>query len=190
MLQKFYDWMMAKASDRHATLWLAAFAFMESSFFPIPPDIMLIPMVIARRDRWLVLATICTVSSVIGGFLGYAIGFYAIDLVGGYFHLAEKVQSMKPWVDQYGVWMILVKGWIPIIPYKIVTITAGVFHFDLVKFAIASVVVRGAMRFYLVAGLFWKYGEPIRGFVETRLKLVTAGVALAVVGGFVALKFL
>lgn len=188
MLRKIYDWMMDKASHRHAVWWLAAFAFMESSFFPIPPDIMLIPMVLAAPSRWWRLALVCTVSSVIGGYLGYAIGYYAMDVVGGYFHLAERVQAMKPWVDQYGVWMIIAKGALFFIPFKIVTITAGAFHFDLVKFTIASVVARGGMRFIIIAALLWKFGPPIRDFVERRLKLVSAGAVVLLVAGFAVLK--
>jgi membrane protein YqaA with SNARE-associated domain len=192
MLKGLYDWMMDKAAHRHAIWWLAAISFIESSFFPIPPDVMLIPMVIAAPTRWWRIALVCTISSVIGGFLGYAIGATAMDSIGmailGAFHLQDKFLALKPIIDEWGVWFIIVKGATPI-PYKLVTITAGAFHFDLTKFALASVVARG-MRFFLVAALLWRFGPPIRDFVERRLKLVTTLFVVALVGGFLALKLL
>lgn len=192
MLKSLYDWMMEKAAHRHAIWWLAAISFIESSFFPIPPDVMLIPMVVAAPTRWLRIAMICTVSSVAGGFLGYAIGALAMDSIGmailGVFHLQDKFQALKPIIDEWGVWFIIVKGATPI-PYKLVTITAGAFHFDLGKFAVASVIARG-MRFLLVAALLWKFGPPIREFVEKRLKLVTTLFVVLLVGGFLVLKLL
>lgn len=192
MLKNVYDWMMAKAGHRHAVWWLAAISFIESSVFPIPPDLMLIPMVLAAPTRWFRLAMVCTLSSVIGGYLGYAIGYYFMDTVGAAilaaFHLTEKFAAFKPLVDEYGVWVIIVKGATPI-PYKLITIAAGAFHFDLMHFTFASIVARG-MRFLLVAVLLWKFGPPIREFVEKRLKLVMAAVALGLVGGFAVLKLL
>ncbi|MGE5516503.1 MAG: YqaA family protein [Bacteroidota bacterium] len=192
MLKNVYDWMMAKAGHRHAVWWLAAISFIESSVFPIPPDLMLIPMVLAAPTRWFRLAMVCTLSSVIGGYLGYAIGYYFMDTVGAAilaaFHLTEKFAAFKPLVDEYGVWVIIVKGATPI-PYKLITIAAGAFHFDLMHFTFASIIARG-MRFLLVAVLLWKFGPPIREFVEKRLKLVMAAVALGLVGGFAVLKLL
>ncbi|MBR9972860.1 YqaA family protein [Magnetospirillum sulfuroxidans] len=185
MLQKTYDWMMEKAAHRHAIWWLALISFVESSFFPIPPDLMLIPLVLASPSRWWRIALVCTLSSVAGGYLGYAIGYFFMDTVGvailNLFHLAEKFEAFRPLVDQYGAWVIIVKGATPI-PYKLITIAAGAFHFDLAQFTIASIVAR-AMRFFIVAALLWKFGPPIRDFVEKRLTLVmTATVALIVVG--------
>lgn len=192
MLQKTYDWMMDKAAHRHAIWWLAAVSFIESSFFPIPPDVMLIPMVLAAPTRWLSIAMVCTVSSVVGGYLGYAIGYFAMDSVGaailGALHLTDKFHAFKPLVDQYGVWVILIKGMTPI-PYKLITISAGAFDFDLASFTFASVISRG-MRFVLVAALLWKFGPPIRDFVERRLKLVTTAFVLLLIGGVAVLKFI
>lgn len=192
MLKRLYDWMMDKAAHRHAIWWLAAISFIESSVFPIPPDVMLIPMVIAAPTRWLRIAMVCTLASVAGGFLGYAIGAFAMDSIGmailGAFKLQDKFQALKPIIDEWGVWFIIVKGATPI-PYKLVTITAGAFHFDLTKFTMASVVARG-MRFVLVAALLWKFGPPIREFVERRLKLVTTVFVVALVGGFFVVKLL
>ena len=184
--------MMDKAGHDHAKGWLAAISFAESSFFPLPPDVMLIPMILANPSAWARLAGLCTASSVLGGFLGYAIGYLAMDSIGhwlfGMLGLLEKFEALRPWVDQYGVWLILIKGMTPI-PYKLITISAGAFHFDLVSFAAASVVARG-MRFYMVALLLWRFGEPMRQFIERRLTLVTTGAALLLVGGFAALKLL
>lgn len=192
MLQKTYDWMMEKAAHRHAVWWLAAISFIESSIFPIPPDLMLIPMVLAAPTRWFRLALICTISSVIGGYLGYAIGYYFMDSVGAAilaaFHLTEKFAAFKPLVDEYGVWVIIVKGATPI-PYKLITIAAGAFHFDLAHFTFASIIARG-MRFFLVAVLLWQFGPPIRHFVETRLKLVTTALVVLMVAGVAVLKLL
>lgn len=192
MLQKSYDWMMDKAAHRHAIWWLAAISFIESSVFPIPPDVMLIPLILAAPSRWFRIALICTLASVAGGYLGYAIGYFFMDTVGqailAAFHLGEKFAAFKPLVDQYGVWVIIVKGATPI-PYKLITIAAGAFHFDLAEFSFASFVARG-MRFFLVAALLWKFGPPIRDFVERRLTLVmTLGVVL-LVAGFAAVKLL
>ncbi|MBI3446348.1 MAG: DedA family protein [Magnetospirillum sp.] len=192
MLKSLYDWMMDKAAHRHAIWWLAAISFIESSFFPIPPDVMLIPMVMAAPTRWLRISLVCTAASVVGGFLGYAIGHFFMDSIGmailGAFHLQEKFQALKPIIDEWGVWFIIIKGATPI-PYKLVTITAGAFDFDLLKFTFASVVARG-MRFVLVAGLLWKFGPPIRDFVETRLKLVTTLFVVALIAGFFVVKLL
>lgn len=169
-----------------------AISFAESSFFPLPPDIMLIPMVLANPAAWYRLAGLCTLSSVVGGFLGYAIGYLAMDSVGQWMlstmGLTDKFESLKPWIEEYGVWLILIKGMTPI-PYKLITISAGAFHFNLLTFALASVVARG-MRFYLSALLLWRFGEPMRLFIEKRLALVTTGVAVLLIGGFMALKLL
>ena len=192
MLQKTYDWMMEKAAHRHAIWWLAAISFIESSVFPIPPDLMLIPMVLAAPTRWFRLAMVCTLSSVAGGYLGYAIGYYFMDSLGAVilaaFHLTEKFAAFKPLVDEYGVWVIIVKGATPI-PYKLITIAAGAFHFDLAHFTFASIIARG-MRFFLVAVLLWQFGPPIRHFVEKRLKLVTTALVVLMVAGVAVLKLL
>ena len=190
MLKRTYDWMMNKAENKNALWWLAAISFIESSFFPIPPDIMLIPMVLATPSRWWRIALTSTIASVIGGYLGYAIGYFAMDSVGmailGAFHLQDKFLTLKPIIDEWGVWFIIIKGMTPI-PYKLVTITAGAFDFDLVKFTFASIIARG-MRFFLVSALLWRFGPPIRHFVETRLTLVTTLFLVALVGGILAVK--
>lgn len=191
-MQRLYFWAMAKAGHRHAQVWLAIVAFIESSIFPIPPDIMLIPMVLAAPGKWFRLALICTLASVAGGYLGYAIGYFFMDTLGmailEIFHLTAKFHAFKPLVDEYGVWVIIVKGATPI-PYKLITIAAGAFHFDLAKFTFASFVAR-SMRFFLVAILLWKFGPAIRDFIEKRLQLVMIALVVLIVAGFAVLKFL
>ena len=145
---------------------------------------------LAAPTRWFSIATICTLSSVAGGYLGYAIGYYAMDTVGMQIltalHLVEKFEAFKPMVDEYGVWVIIVKGATPI-PYKLITIAAGAFHFDLTQFTFASFISRG-IRFFLVAALLWKFGPPIRLFIEKRLTLVMTAGVLLLLSGFLLLR--
>lgn len=183
---------MRLAAHRHAVWWLAAISFIESSVFPIPPDVMLIPMIMAVRHQAWWFATVCTVSSVVGGYLGYAIGYFLYETVGAWvikaYGLAEKFDALRKGFDEYGVWIILIKGATPI-PYKLITIASGVFHFDLLSFSLASVASRG-FRFFLVAILLWYFGPAIRDFVERRLMMVTTVGVILLVGGFVVVKYL
>jgi membrane protein YqaA with SNARE-associated domain len=191
MLRKTYDRVMALAGSRHAEPWLGVVSFVESSIFPIPPDAMLIPMVLARPQRAWVIASICTVASVLGGILGYAIGFFFagwVEMVVQSLGWAAKLAQFKGWYAQYGVWVILIKGLTPF-PYKIVTIASGLAHFDLKVFIFASILTRG-LRFFLVAGLLKAFGAPIQAFVEKRLILVTSIVALVLIAAVVAIKLL
>ena len=192
MLRRLYDWMMRLAAGPNAMTALAIVSFVESSFFPIPPDVLIIPMVLAApRKAWWI-ATICTVSSVLGGFLGYAIGYFLFDSIGRpvleFYGAMDKYAALKATFDEWGAWIIIIKGMTPI-PYKLVTIASGVAQFDLAQFAVASVISR-AMRFFLLAALLWQFGEPIRRFIEERLTLVTTGFAVVLVGGFFILRFL
>lgn len=191
MLRRLYDWMMSLAAGRHAPTALAAVSFAESSFFPIPPDVMLIPMIIARRARAWAYAGLATVSSVIGGMFGYAIGYFLFETIGQpilkFYGKAEDFAGFTQMFNDYGVWILIIKGMTPI-PYKILTIAAGVSHMDLLAFVLASIVAR-AMRFFIVAGLLFFFGEPIRKFVEERLTLMTTLFVVLLVGGFVAVKF-
>lgn len=192
MLRRLYDWTLSLASGRHAEKTLAGVSFVESSFFPIPPDILLIPMIIARPDRAWRLAFIATVSSVIGGFFGYAIGYFLFEAVGQpilqFYGIVDKYDELRHLFDEWGAWIIIVKGMTPI-PYKFLTITSGALHFDLAVFALASVVSRG-LRFFLVAALLWKFGAPIRDFIEKRLTLVLTLSLVILIGGFVVIKYL
>lgn len=191
MLRRGYDKIMALAGHRHALAWLAAISFIESSVFPIPPDILLIPLVMADRRRAWWIATVCTAASVAGGFLGYAIGSVFYDTLGQWivhtYHLEQQAQHYADLFRQNAIQIMMIKGLIPIIPYKLITITAGLAKMDLLTFGLTSLAVR-SMRFFLVAGLLWRFGRPIQDFVEKRLALVTTSFAVALVGGFVILK--
>jgi membrane protein YqaA with SNARE-associated domain len=192
MLRDIYDWMMRKAAGDNAPFALGVVSFIESSFFPIPPDVMLIPMVLANREKAWRYATIATVTSVLGGMLGYAIGYYLYDTVGlpilKFYGKEHALDAFIAFVHDYGVPAVIIKGMTPI-PYKIVTIAAGVAKMNLPAFVGASIIAR-AMRFYLVAGLLYFYGEPIRSFIEKRLTLVTTVSVALIVAGFVMVKYL
>src|SRR5580698_2090206 len=192
MLRKSYARVMALAASPNAGWWLALIAFAEASFFPIPPDVMLIPMALARpRAAWR-FAAICTVASVAGGALGFLIGFAVFDQVArpilSIYGYGPAYAAFQAKFQEYGLWIVLIKGLTPI-PYKIVTIAAGAARFDFGMFMLASALTRGA-RFFLVATLLHFFGDSVRDFIETRLTLVTSALAFGVVGGFLALKLL
>jgi membrane protein YqaA with SNARE-associated domain len=153
---------------------------------------MLIPMVIAQRLKAWWYATIATIGSVVGGAFGYAIGYFAFESIGKpileFYGKSESFGEFTQWFNEWGVWILIAKGWTPF-PYKVLTITAGVTQMPFLEFMLASVVAR-AMRFYLVAGLLYFFGEPIRDFIEKRLTLVTSVFVVLLVGGFVAVRYL
>lgn len=183
---------MRLAHHRHAAWALFAVSFTESSFFPIPPDAMLIPMVLADRRKAWVYALVCTIASVLGALLGYWIGHALYEGIGkpiiAFYHLEPSMQGFIDDFNKWGLWIILIKGMTPI-PYKLVTIASGVAGFALTPFILASIVTRG-FRFFLVAGLLYFFGEPIRDFIERRLTLVTTVFVILLVGGFIVLKYL
>jgi membrane protein YqaA with SNARE-associated domain len=191
MLRALYDWTMRKASGGNATRALAVVSFAESSVFPVPPDVLLVPMVLARRERAWILASICTLASVAGGLAGYAIGLFLFEAVAArvlaFYGLEQGFAAFRAAYADWGLWIILIKGLTPI-PFKIVTIASGAARFDLAVFVLASLATRGA-RFFLVAALVRRFGTPIRGFVERRLTLATTILAVALVGGFVVLRY-
>jgi membrane protein YqaA with SNARE-associated domain len=184
--------MMRMAGHQRAPQALFWVSFVESSVFPIPPDVMLIPMVVAERLKAWWYATIATVGSVIGGVAGYALGFFLFELIGQpilrFYGYAGGFQEFSEQFNTWGVLIIIAKGWTPF-PFKVLTILAGATHMNIFAFMAASIVAR-AMRFYLVAALFYRYGAPIREFVERRLMLVTTSFAVLLIGGFVAIRFL
>lgn len=192
MLRRVYDWILGFAEGPNALWALIAVAFAESSFFPIPPDVLLIPMALARRERAMLYALVATLASVVGGFLGYAIGYFLYETIGRaivhFYGLEAAMASFQAVFDQRGWEIIVLKGMTPI-PYKLITIASGIAHYDLGLFAAASVICR-AMRFFLVAGLIQWFGAPVKAFIERYLVWVTTAVVLLVVGGFVILKFL
>jgi membrane protein YqaA with SNARE-associated domain len=191
-LRRLYLWTMRQAQGRHAWASLGAVSFAESSFFPIPPDVMLLPMMLADRRRAFLLAGWCTIASVIGGMVGYAIGMFLFDSVGSWlvslYGYEDKVEHLRQQYAEYGAWIILIKGATPI-PYKLVTIASGIFHYPFAMFVLLSVITRAA-RFYMLAVLLYFFGERIRGFVEKRLEWVMLAVAIAVVGGFAVAHYL
>ena len=192
MLKRFYDRLLTLAAGPNAVLWLFAVAFAEASFFPVPPDLLLIPMVIATPRRAWHLALVCTAGSVLGGILGWFIGaelFARVALpIARFYHAEPALLRFAARFREYGLAVVLIKGLTPI-PYKIVSIAAGAAHFSLVLFVLASVVTRG-IRFFVVAGLLRRFGTPVRDFVERRLTAVTTVVAVSIVAGFLAVKFL
>jgi membrane protein YqaA with SNARE-associated domain len=191
MLRRLYDGVIRLAGSRHALPALAVVSFIESSFFPIPPDVLLIPMVLADRSRAWFLALTATLASVAGGFLGYAIGYYALELgrhILELYGLMDRYAALQASFAEWGAWIIIAKGMTPI-PYKLITIASGALHFDLTRFALASLVSR-SIRFFLVAALLWRFGPPIRDFIERRLTFVTSAFLAALVGGFLALRYL
>jgi membrane protein YqaA with SNARE-associated domain len=192
MLKNTYDWLMRLSASKQAPTALAAVSFAESSFFPIPPDVMLVPMVLANRAKAWWYATIATVSSVLGGLAGYAIGFYLLELVGkpilAFYGKTGSLDAFNQAFSDYGAIILLTKGMTPI-PYKVLTIAAGMAKMDLLTFVGASIVAR-AMRFFLVAGLLYYFGQPIREFIEKRLVLVTTVTVVSIVGGFILIKYL
>jgi membrane protein YqaA with SNARE-associated domain len=192
LLKKLYDWLMSIAASPRAPQALGAISFAESSFFPIPPDLLLIPMVVAKRQNWFIYASICTIGSVLGAFVGYMIGAWLFQAIGmpllelyGAEHTFERLVS---WYDQWGGWGIFLGALTPF-PYKVLTIFSGTVGFDLFQFAIVSVIGRG-LRFFLVSGLLYWFGEPIRTFIEKRLGLMFTLFCILLLGGFLVVKFL
>ncbi|MEZ6022000.1 MAG: VTT domain-containing protein [Hyphomonadaceae bacterium] len=193
MLTALKDRTVALARSRHAEGALFTISFAESSFFPLPPDLLLGPMAAAAPDKWVRYAITCTVASVLGGILGYGIGMFLMDSVGGWIlnifgYAGERREALEAQYAEYGLWVILIKGLTPI-PYKLVTIVSGALHFSLPVFIAASIVTRGA-RFLLVAWLFQRFGPTVGPIIEKRLGLFLLGLAVLIVGGFVALQFL
>ncbi|MAQ44944.1 MAG: cytochrome B [Confluentimicrobium sp.] len=192
MFRPLYDWTLAQAGHRHALWVLAAVSFIESSAFPIPPDVLMIPMIIARRDRAFLIAAVATVASVLGGLLGYGIGMFAFDAVGqpilASLGKADAMAEFATRFNDHGFWAVLIAGLTPF-PYKVITIMSGVTAMPLATFVVTSVVAR-ALRFFIVAALLWKFGPPVRDFIERRLGLMITLFLAILIAGFVAVRFL
>ena len=192
MLRRLYDWTMRLAAHRHAATVLGAVAFIESSVFPIPPDVVLIPMVLAHREKAWRNAVICTVGSVLGALLGYAIGVFLFDQVGRpmleFYGYGTKFEEFRDLYNHWGSWVVFTAGLTPF-PYKVITILSGVTRLDLPVFVIASILARG-LRFFIVAGLLYWFGPPIRDFIERRLGILFTLFVVLLIGGFVVLKWL
>lgn len=191
-LRALYLWTLRQAASPHALWILALVAFVESSIFPIPPDILLIPMVIAMRERAWLIALICTLASVAGGTAGYGIGYFLYESVGQsileFYGKMETFESFQALYNQWGAWIVMMGGLTPF-PYKVITIASGVTGLNFVTFTIFSIVSRG-MRFFLVAWLLWKFGAPVKAFIERYLGLLTIVFFVLLFAGFLALKLL
>jgi membrane protein YqaA with SNARE-associated domain len=191
-LHRLYAWTMAQASRPHALWLLALISFVESSVFPIPPDVLLIPMVLAAPHRAWLIAGVCTISSVAGGMLGYAIGALLFGTIGApileFYGYMDKFAEFQASYNEWGGWIVFGAGLTPF-PYKVITIASGVTDLSLTTFVIASVLARG-MRFFLVAALLWYCGEPIRLFIERNLGWLTVLFFVLLLGGFLVLRLL
>ena len=192
MLRGLYNWTLSLAQSRHALWALAIVAFMESSFFPIPPDVLMIPMIIARPSRAFLIAGIATVASVAGGLFGYYIGYGLFETVGkpilDFYGKGDSFDEFALWYNDYGAWAVLIAGVTPF-PFKVITIASGVTQLSLPVFIISAVIAR-ALRFFIVAGLLWQFGAPIRDFIEKRLGLVFIIFCVLLFGGFALLGLL
>ena len=192
MFRALYDWTLRMAGHRHAIRYMAVVSFAESSFFPIPPDVMVVPMVLARRDQAWLIATVCTLSSVLGGILGYAIGYFLYDSVGQWlmrvYGMSDGIEEFRRWYAEWGAAIILVKGLTPI-PFKLVTIASGFAAFNFPLFVLCAAVTRGA-RFFVIAALLRRYGAPVQAFIEKRMSLVGWGFLALLVGGFALVALL
>lgn len=190
IMHDLYQWTMNLASGPKAVWALCAIAFIESSFFPIPPDLLLIPLVLARRTSAFRIAALTTISSVLGGAFGYAIGYFLYQSVGipvlDFYHATAQFERFCAAYNEYGAWIVFGAGLTPF-PYKVVTIASGVTHMNFIVFILASVIARG-MRFYLVAWLLWKWGEPMKKWIEKNLGWLSVVFFILLIGSFFLIK--
>jgi len=192
MLKSLYDWTMGLASHRHAIWALAFIAFIEASVFPIPPDVLMIPLILAQPKRAWLIATVALIASVLGGLLGYTIGAFFYESIGApILEALGKGDAMAEFngrFNNYSFWAVLIAGITPF-PFKVITILSGWTAMPIGVFISTAIIAR-AIRFYIVAALLWKFGSPIRDFIEKRLGLVFTAFMLLLIGGFVAVKYL
>lgn len=199
-IRRLYDWILHWADTSWGAVALFILAFAESSFFPIPPDVLLIALCLGMPKSSFRYAFIATVASVLGAIAGYMIGQYAwldgaeftgfarffFDNIPGFTH--EVYNSVGAWYKEYDFWVVFTAGFTPI-PYKVITITSGVFNINFVVFIIASIISRGA-RFFLISALIWRYGSTVKGFIDKYFNLLAIAFTILLVGGFVAIKYL
>ena len=193
-LRKIYEWTLSLAERRLSGLWLGLLSFAEASFFPIPPDVLLIPLCLGKMKKAFKFAFICSIASVLGGVAGYAIGAFAWDELSGLFFqyipgfTPEKFDQLKPWYEEWGWPLVFIAGFSPI-PYKIFTVASGVLGMALWPFILASAISRSA-RFFLVAFLLAKFGEPMKEKIDKHFNLLALLFGVLLIGGIVVLKFL
>lgn len=187
-----YDAVLKLAARKDAMFYLFIISFAESSFFPIPPDVMMIPMILALPKKAWKIAALTTVASVIGGFFGYIIGYFFYDFIAepilSFYGYLEQFDTFKNYYHKFGAWIVVIGGLTPF-PYKVITITSGVVHLDLIVFGLASLVARGA-RFFIIAWLLYKFGNPIKNFIDKHLGILSVLFVVLLIGGFVMIKYL
>jgi len=192
MIRRLYDWTIRQAGSEYAIWVLALIAFVESSFFPIPPDVLMIPMIIARPSRAFLIAGVALVASVLGGLLGYAIGAFAFEAIGQPILAAlgkeDAVAAFNTRFNDLSFWPVLIAGITPF-PFKVITIMSGWTALPLGTFIVTAIIARG-LRFFIVAALLWQFGAPIRTFIERRLGLMFTIFVVLLLGGFYMLRFL
>lgn len=191
MIEKLYNWTISLASHPFAIGFLAVVAFLESSIFPIPPDVLLIALVLASRDKAWIMASVCTVFSVIGGLFGYIIGFFLFTSIGDpileFYGYQDHFSRFKGFYSDWGAWIVFAGGFTPI-PYKVITIASGAVHLNLITFLVASIVSRG-MRFFLVSALLWYFGPPVRKIIEKNLNIFAILFFAILLLGFIVIRY-
>lgn len=191
MLKPLYNRILQLSARKDAVWWMAGISFAESSFFPLPPDVMLVPMCLSEPKKLWRYTNICALASLIGGLFGYAVGFYLFESVGrliiDFYNAQDSFQRFQDMFAEFGPWFLILKGVTPI-PYKLLTITAGFAHLDLTVFILCSIVARFS-RFYMIAILLHFYGPQVRDIIEKRLMLVTTILLVIVIGGLLSFKF-
>jgi len=191
MLRRAYDKMMELAAHRNAPWALAGVSFIESSVFPIPPDVMLIPMVLAERRKAWLFAGIATVASVLGGIFGYLIGYFLFETVGEpilrFYGYGEAFEDFAKRYNDYGAWIVFIAGVTPF-PYKVITIASGVTQLNFFVFMLASIVARG-LRFFILAALLYWFGRPIKAFIDKYFGILSVVFVALLIGGFVLIKY-
>ena len=192
IFRKLYAWTLNQASKKRAAWFLSLVSFAESSFFPIPPDIILIPMILAKRAKAFFYALICTLSSVTGGIFGYLIGLMLFNSIGvlliNFYHLDEQVNEFKNYYNSYGAWIVIIAGFTPF-PFKVITIASGLFQLNFIIFIICSILSRGA-RFYLVSTLLYFFGENIKIFIDKYFNFLTILFFIFLIGGIFIVKII
>ena len=192
IFRKLYNWTLNKSSQKGAPFFLGLVSFIESSFFPIPPDIILIPMVLAKRTKAFLFAFICTISSIAGGALGYLIGLILFNSIGivlvEFYHMEDSIESFRNLYNAYGAWIVIIAGFTPF-PFKVITIASGLFQLNFFIFIICSLLSRGA-RFYLVAGLIFLFGESIKNFIDKYFNFLTVLFFILLIGGILIIRLI
>ena len=192
IFRNLYNWTLDQSSKKYAPWFLAFISFVESSFFPIPPDIILIPMIIAKRTKAFLYAFVCTISSVFGGLFGYLIGYALFNSIGiilvNFYGMTEYIGNLNEYYNNYGIWFVLIAGFTPL-PFKIITIASGLFQLNLIIFILCSLVARGG-RFYLIAGLLYLFGEAIKKFIDRYFNFLTVLFFILLIGSILFLNYL